>query len=63
MNALIVSVPCRHIYDTLASKYRRNLRQTTSHSNADNTTMSFNPTYQNVLNFAIISEIAHTINY
>ena len=26
-------------------------------------TMPFNPTYQNVLNFAIISEIAHTINY
>jgi len=25
--------------------------------------MSYNPTYQNVLNFAIISEIAHTINY
>jgi len=24
--------------------------------------MSFNPTYQNVLNFAIISEIAHTIS-
>jgi len=26
-------------------------------------TMSFNPTYRNVLNFAIISETAHTINY